>query len=92
LIWINLSNESCLNWLPANILQTSLLSLGVQAKRHPTTTCRVKRHLKTTTSHEHGSPAETKPDRTIRTQGVKMFYILLDPKLYLKVLRIKALM
>jgi len=52
------------------------------------TNCRLKRHLLSTSTHKHGSPAETKPDRTIRTQGVKMFYILLDPKLYSKVLRI----
>jgi hypothetical protein len=39
-----------------------------------------------TPTHNHGSPAETKPDSTIRTQGVKMFYILLDPKLDSKVM------
>ncbi len=50
------------------------------------TNCRVKRHRMTMRNHEHGIHAETKPDRTIRTQGVKMFYILLDPKLCSKVL------
>jgi hypothetical protein len=30
--------------------------------------------------HQHGSPAELKPDRTILTQRVKMGGILLDPK------------
>ena len=44
--------------------------------------CRVTRHLPTTTSHEHGSPAETKPDRTIYAHGIKVANILLDPKLY----------
>jgi len=39
-------------------------------------------------NHEHGRPAEAEPDRTIHTQGVKMVSILLDPKLYSKVLRI----
>ena len=38
---------------------------------------------------KHGSPAETKPDSTICTQGVKMDYILLDPKLHSKVWQIK---
>jgi len=50
---------------------------------------RVKRHLMFTRSHEHGTPAETKPDRTIYTQRVKRTGILLDPKLESKVLRIK---
>ena len=49
--------------------------------------CRVKRHLISTTSEVHGRPAEAKPDSTIRTQGVKMGCILLDPKLDSKVLR-----
>jgi hypothetical protein len=40
-----------------------------------------------TSTHEHGSPAETKPASTILTQGVKMGYILLDPKLDSKVPR-----
>ena len=39
-------------------------------------------------NHEHGRPAEAKPDSTICAQGVKTGYILLDPKLYSKVLRI----
>jgi hypothetical protein len=33
------------------------------------TICRVKRHLMTTSTHEHGSPAEAEPDSTIRAQG-----------------------
>ena len=33
--------------------------------------CRVKRHLITTSNHEHGRPAETKPDPTIYAQGQK---------------------
>ena len=37
----------------------------------PNTLCRVKRHFLSTRNHEHGSPAETKPDRTIFTQGKK---------------------
>jgi len=48
------------------------------------TNCRVKRHLISTRSLEHGQPAEIKPDTTIRTQRVKMGYILKDPKLYSK--------
>jgi hypothetical protein len=50
------------------------------------TNCRVKRHLISTITHEHGQTAETKPDSTIRTQRVKMGYILKDPKLDSKVL------
>ena len=50
------------------------------------TNCRVKRHLISTRSLEHGQPAEIKPDTTIRTQRVKMGYILKDPKLDSKVL------
>ena len=34
-----------------------------------TTKCRLTRHLKTTPTREHGSPAETKPYSTIRAQG-----------------------
>ena len=41
----------------------------------------------TMTSRLHGRPAEAKPDSTICAQGVKMGGILLDPKLYSKVLR-----
>ena len=44
--------------------------------------CRVTRHLPTTSTHEHGSPSETKPNRTILTQGVKMGCIQEDLKLY----------
>jgi hypothetical protein len=47
--------------------------------------------MKTTPTHQQGSPAETKPDSTIRAQGVKMNEILLDPKLRYKVLRIFSL-
>jgi hypothetical protein len=36
------------------------------------TNCRVKRHLISTITHEHGQTAETKPDSTIRTQRVKI--------------------
>ena len=50
--------------------------------------CRVKRHFLTTPSNLHGSPAEFKPESTILTQRVKMGYILLDTKLYSKVLGI----
>jgi hypothetical protein len=60
------------------------LKLGSVSSNY-VTRCRVKRHLISTSIHEHGTPAETKPARTIFTQGVKMFYILLDPKLYSKV-------
>jgi hypothetical protein len=49
--------------------------------------CRVTRHLITTSPQEHGQPAEIKPDTTIRTQRVKMGYILKDPKLDSKVPR-----
>jgi len=47
-----------------------------------TSNCRVKRHLISTSSHEHGQPAETKPDSTMFTQGVKMGCIQEDLKLY----------
>jgi len=50
--------------------------------------CRVTRHLISTSIHEHGSPAETKPGSTIYAQGVKRTGILLDPKLDSKVLGI----
>ena len=52
------------------------------------TNCRVKRHFLTTCTHEHGRPAELKPDSTIYAQGVKMGGILEDPKLDSKVRRI----
>ena len=55
---------------------------------HFKTKCRVKRHLIFTRTHEHGQPAEIKPESTIFTQRVKMGYILLDTKLDSKVLRI----
>ena len=45
----------------------------------------------TSSSQEHGRPAETKPDSTIRAQGVKMNEILLDPKLDSKIFRIQGL-
>ena len=53
--------------------------------------CRVKRHLITNPSQQHARPAEIKLDSTICAQLVKMGYILLDPKLYAKVLRICVL-
>jgi len=53
-------------------------------KKDIITNCRVTRHLIATRTHEHGSPAEINADSTILTQGVKMGYILVDPKLYLK--------
>jgi len=34
-----------------------------------TANCRVKRHLISTSTQEHGSPAETKPDRTMFRQS-----------------------
>ena len=40
-----------------------------QKYANPFKGCRVKRHLIFTTSHLHGSPAETKPERTIFTQN-----------------------
>ena len=52
------------------------------------TNCRVKRHLISKSSRQHGQHAEIKSDRTILTQGVKMGGIFLDLKLYSKVLRI----
>jgi hypothetical protein len=55
---------------------------------HTNTKCRLKRHLIFTPTHEHDSPTEAKPDRTIYTQRVKRTGILLDPKLYSKVLSI----
>ena len=55
---------------------------------HFKTNRRLKRHLQTTTSQQHGQPAETKPTSTILTHGVKMGDILLDPKVYLKVQRL----
>jgi len=45
------------------------------------TNCRLKRHLLSTSTHKHGSPAELEPASTIFAQGVKMGGILLDPKL-----------
>jgi len=42
--------------------------------------CLVKRHLISTSSHEHGRPAETEPDRTIFTQGKNVAAGLLDVK------------
>ena len=44
-----------------------------------------------TTSHEHGRPAEIKPDRTICTQWVKMGYILADSILYSNARAIQAI-
>ena len=69
---IKVSDKASIYRCP-NILQ--------ELQPHITTLCRVKRHLISTTSHEHGRPAELKPDRTICTQQVKMGYILKDPKL-----------
>jgi hypothetical protein len=43
----------------------------IEANSTLTHSCRVKRHLISTRNHEHGSPAETKPDSTICAQGVK---------------------
>ena len=36
-------------------------------KGQPHTNCRVKRHLTTTPTHEHGRPAETRPANVIHT-------------------------
>ena len=55
------------------------------------TNCRVTRHLPATPTLEHDSPTEAKPASTILTQGVKMGYILLDPKLDSKVLKKQAI-
>jgi hypothetical protein len=52
----------------------------------PLVTRRVKRHWITTSTHKHGRPAEAEPESTIYAQSVKVDYILLDPKLYLKIL------
>jgi hypothetical protein len=52
----------------------------------PTTLCRVKRHWMTSSNRKHGRPAELKPESTICTQGLKVSYKLLDPKLCSKVL------
>ena len=43
-----------LEWISANNIETPI-----------TTNCRVTRHLISTTSRQHGSPAETKPSLTI---------------------------
>jgi hypothetical protein len=43
----------------------------LDSKAPLTTNCRVKRHLMTTKNHEHGRPAEIKPEITMFTQGVK---------------------
>jgi hypothetical protein len=44
------------------------VSIGCPLKGQPHTICRVKRHLLTTTSHEHGSPKEIRPASTSFTQ------------------------
>jgi hypothetical protein len=41
----------------------------------------MERQVMTTLNHEHGQPAETKPDITIFKQRAKMGGILLDLKL-----------
>jgi len=46
-----------------------------------TTLCRVTRQLISTSSLQHGRPAEIKPETTIFTQRVKMDDILQDPEL-----------
>ena len=70
------------------ITTPSLVQLFAVLQKDNTSNCRVKRHLISTTIHKHGRPAEAKPDITILTQGVKMGGILLDSKLYSKVLRV----
>jgi hypothetical protein len=42
------------------------------------TNCRVKRHLISTSSQQHGSHAETKPDRTICAQVLDFQKIMQD--------------
>ena len=54
--------------------------------------CRVKRHRMTTTSYEHGRPAEAKPDTAIPTHhpNTREAKANQGPKLYSKVLTIRA--
>jgi hypothetical protein len=54
------------------------------------TNCRVKRHLISTSTRQHGRPEETKPGSTICKQRAKMGGILLEPKLDSKVLTVAA--
>jgi hypothetical protein len=44
------------------------VSIGCPLKGQPHTNCRLKRHLISTPNHEHGRPAETKPDSTLLAQ------------------------
>ena len=44
------------------------LSLSFKRTSPHITNCRVTRHLPATSIHEHGSPAEAKPDKTILKQ------------------------
>jgi hypothetical protein len=48
-----------------DISQFSLAFSEFVLQKDITANCRVKRHLIATLSHEHGRPAETKPDSTI---------------------------
>ena len=60
---IKVSDKASIYRCP-NILQ--------ELQPHITTLCRVTRHRMTTSTHDHGKPAETKPASTIRTQRVKI--------------------
>jgi hypothetical protein len=54
---------------------------------YPPTNCRVKRHFETPPTHKHGRPAETKPDKAIRTYhaNTREAKPIQGPKLYSKV-------
>jgi hypothetical protein len=56
-----------------------------------TTNCRLKRHLISTSSHEHGKPAETKPNTAIHTHhpNTREAKANQGHKLYSKVLTIE---
>jgi hypothetical protein len=67
------------------------LSLSFKRTSPHITNCRVKRHLITTSSRQHGSPAETKPDSMICTHhpNTQRSKPNQGPKLYSKVLKIE---
>jgi len=85
-VTINLSySASCVSDCLCFLMRT------YSSAKHPTTNCRVKRHLITTTSRQHGSPAETKPDSAIPTHhpNTTEAKATQGQKLYSKVLAIE---
>jgi hypothetical protein len=51
-----------------DISQFSLAFSEFVLQKDITANCRVKRHLISTSIHEHGTPVETKPDTAISTR------------------------